>query len=383
MIKIKKPYVSLNGPSARLVSDLEIDGIVRPLWVEVNAEFEWYLVSERSDAFLIGLLYWAVQSGHDIVCEAPVDADLLYGVCNLLVPALLSGDRKAKRITITAPTLIDPLKNGGAVGADITCGVDSLYTIYTRSGPKEDGSGLTHLLFNTIGAHGAGAGTADLYAERLKTAKSFALDYGLPLLAFDTNLMEIVTVSSARNNLYAHCFAAHALGRLFGRYFVSGHLNDSPKKRARNPQGMDAADHARLLLRVFSTRSLSFARGCGSASNLERIKVIFQNPLTAQYLNVCISSMRNCTECAKCVRALLRLEALGLLGKCETVFDLAVWRRERFKHLVALSFDFLKRKPYAVELFPHFRIEMTLIGTGMVSIAAGLVFVTLHFLCGC
>lgn len=371
MIRIKHPYIVPLGSKTRLVSDLEVDGVIRPLWVEVGTEFEWYLVSERSDAFLIGLLYWAVQEGHDIVCEAPVDADLLYGIQNLLIPTLTSGGKKTKRIAVTATAVKEPLKNAGAVGTDVTCGVDSLYTIYTRSGKKEDASGLTHLLYNTIGAHGVGPETAGLYAERLKLAKAFALDYGLPLVTLDTNLMTLVTVKSARNNLYAHCFASHALGRLFKHYFVSGHLDDSPKIPVENPQGMQSSDYAHLLLRVFSTASLSFARGCGNASPLERIKVIFENPLTLHYLNVCVSATRNCTECTKCVRALLRLDALGLLDKCDTVFNLEIWRRERLKHIFRLFIDFLKRKPYAVELSPHFRRELFLIGAAAASVAVG------------
>ena len=380
MIRIKKPYVVKDGPKARLVSDLEIDGAVRPLWVEVNAEFEWYLVSERSDAFLVGLLYWAVQEGHDIVCEAPVDADLLYGIQNLLIPTLTPGGKHAKRVVVTASATREVLKNAGAVGTDVTCGVDSLYTIYTRSGNKGDASGLTHLLYNTIGAHGVGPEISGLYAERLKTAKSFAMECGLPLIAFDSNILGIVKVPSARNNLYSHSFAAYALGRLFRQYFVSGHWDDSPKNRANNPRGMDMADYAHLLLRVFSTRSLSFARGCGTAAPLERMRVIFENPLTLQYLNVCVSSVRNCTECTKCVRALLRLDALGLIDKCDTVFDLEIWRRKRLKHIVALFIDFLKRKPYAVELSPHFRTELMLIGSAAVSAMAGFILMAAHFI---
>lgn len=378
MIRITKPYIVQMGPKSRLVSDLEIDGAVRPLWVEVNTAFEWHLVSERSDAFLVGLLYWAVREGHDIACDAPVDADLLYGVRNLLIPALTPGGKRTKRIAVAAPVTKDPIKNAGAVGTDVTCGVDSLYTIYTRSGNKDDPSGLTHLLYNTIGAHGVGPETSGLYAERLKTAKSFAMDYGLPLVSLDTNLMEIVKVPSARNNIYAHCFAAYALGRLFKRYFVSGHWDDSPKKPVGNPQGMATSEYTHLLLRVFSTRNLSFARGCGNVPPLERIKVIFRNPLTFRYLNVCVSSVRNCTECTKCVRALLRLDALGLVDKCDTVFNLEIWRQERFKHIVRLFVDFLKRKPYAVELSPHFRTELFLLGAAAASVLVCFVSLAAH-----
>lgn len=373
MIVIKKPYVSVDGPNARLVSDLEVDGIVRPLWVEVAASFEWYLVPERSDAFLMGLLYWAVQNGHDIVCEAPVDGDLLYGIQNLLIPTLTPSGKQTKRITVTAVAAKDMLKNAGAVGADITCGVDSLYTIYTHSGNKGEALELTRLLYNTIGAHGVNDATADLYDARLKTAKAFAADYGLPFIALDTNLMEIVTAKAARNNLYAHCFIASALGHLFKHYFISGHLDDSPNKPIQFPRGMDSSDYSHLLLRVFSTRSLSFSRGSGTASPLERVKVIFQNPLTFQYLNVCVSAVRNCTECTKCVRALLRLEALGLVEKCDTVFNLEVWHRERFKHIFKMFLDALKRKPYALELVPHYRLELFMIAVSGIAIVVGLV----------
>ena len=70
MITIAKPIVEKqNGGGVRMSANVDVDGIKTPLWVEVPEEYGDYLCAERSDAFLLGLLHYALEFGHDIKCH--------------------------------------------------------------------------------------------------------------------------------------------------------------------------------------------------------------------------------------------------------------------------------------------------------------------------
>lgn len=72
MLFIGEPYIAQNGDRSRLVCDIGINRReTRTVWFEVDREYEKYLCTERSDAYVIGLLSWAMRAGHDITCTVP------------------------------------------------------------------------------------------------------------------------------------------------------------------------------------------------------------------------------------------------------------------------------------------------------------------------
>ena len=78
MLFIGEPYIAQNGDRSRLVCDIGINRReTRTVWFEVDREYEKYLCTERSDAYVIGLLSWAMRAGHDITCTVPVSEELL------------------------------------------------------------------------------------------------------------------------------------------------------------------------------------------------------------------------------------------------------------------------------------------------------------------
>ena len=54
MLFIGEPYIAQNGDRSRLVCDIGINRReTRTVWFEVDREYEKYLCSERSDAYVI------------------------------------------------------------------------------------------------------------------------------------------------------------------------------------------------------------------------------------------------------------------------------------------------------------------------------------------
>lgn len=88
MITIHRPDFSQRGEYARIQSLVDIDGNRNTIWFEVRREYGEYLCWERSDAFVIGLLNYAMRNGHDITCEAPMGEDLHYQITTYLIEAI-------------------------------------------------------------------------------------------------------------------------------------------------------------------------------------------------------------------------------------------------------------------------------------------------------
>lgn len=57
MIQIGRPYIEQAGKNFRLTADVVMDQETKKWWFEVPAEYKQYLCTERSDAFLIGILH--------------------------------------------------------------------------------------------------------------------------------------------------------------------------------------------------------------------------------------------------------------------------------------------------------------------------------------
>lgn len=104
MLFIGEPYIAQNGDRSRLVCDIGINRReTRTVWFEVDREYEKYLCTERSDAYVIGLLSWAMRAGHDITCTAPVSEELLYALREYLIPSLVKYAPSFRAVEINAP----------------------------------------------------------------------------------------------------------------------------------------------------------------------------------------------------------------------------------------------------------------------------------------
>ena len=89
MIKINKPYIQEENGYARLCSKIEVDSDVWDIWYEVEACNKQYLCYEKADAFLIGLLPFAMAFNHNIkVIDCPISEKIYWNLINTFIPAL-------------------------------------------------------------------------------------------------------------------------------------------------------------------------------------------------------------------------------------------------------------------------------------------------------
>lgn len=111
----------------RLLYRLTVGDQEEEAHIEVDKMYADYLVTDRIDSLVWGLLQFAINRGYDIESTLPITEDLWYNLeMNLIDP--LAANPGMHRIHIQAP-LVPVMNHAKIVATGISCGVDSLYTI--------------------------------------------------------------------------------------------------------------------------------------------------------------------------------------------------------------------------------------------------------------
>lgn len=130
---------------SRLLYRLTVGDRQEEAHIEVDKMYADYLVTDRIDPLVWGLLQFAINRGYDIESALPITEDLWYNLeMNFIDP--LAANPGMHRIHIQAP-LVPAMNHAGIVATGISCGVDSLYTIATHGENVPKPYRLTHLCF--------------------------------------------------------------------------------------------------------------------------------------------------------------------------------------------------------------------------------------------
>ncbi len=331
-IVIRKPRLDTAKGKSRLSAEIRFWEETREVWFEVDEKYGQYLCWERSDAFLIGLLNFAMREGCDIVCEAPVTAQLLYQIRTYLLPSLVRNSKVLYETQITAPMAEKPVSNAGGVGTGISCGVDSLHAVRKYMSSPYPGLKLTHLVLNNVGAFRPESNQYDWQANH---AIEFCREYGFELIVSNSNFAEAFPQNHLLTHTYSSVFAVYMLQKLWGVYFYASAGYDLQEAFTLVDNELKSSDHYELLsLDVFSTRALKIYSEGSEIARFEKIKDLSTWTPAQKHLHVCTSDEGpNCNTCGKCLRTLVTLDALGCLDSFKDVFDIAAYRASRKNRL--------------------------------------------------
>ena len=358
MIRIGRPYLHDTGASVRLVSDIYINEEKRTVWAEVDQKFKEYLCYERSDAFVVLLLRYAVCHNHDIVCEAPIGEDLYYQIITYVIPALTKWSPGMHEIALSANIDTTELPCAKKVGTGISCGIDSLHVLAMHEDTPFKRHKLTHLTFNNVGSHGEGERATKLYAERKKRAESFCAEYGFELVEVNSNVMDVFIQNHYLSHTFSSIFTVYCLQKLYSiYYYASGCTID--EFSVRNTDIISPAHYDILLLMAFSTDKLKIYSEGAVLTRLDKTKDVVEYAPSYKYLNVCLATSDNCGKCEKCCRTLLALDALEKLDLYKNVFDIEYYRSHKAYYLKMLvAKKYIKDDNY-IELYPYFKHEIS------------------------
>lgn len=358
MIIIEKPEVHIIDGKARLQTNIDIDGQKKFIWFEVNEKYGEYLCFERSDAFVIALLNYAMREGHDITCKAPMGEELYYQITTYLIDAVYKGSRKMYNTQIISDIDSSKLPSANAVGTGISAGIDSFHTIANHSNSRFKNHNITHLVFNNVGSHGEGERAKDLYKGRLESVRKFANEYHYEFVETNSNIHDQVQQNHLLTHTYTSCFATFCLQKLYSIYYYSSSVPFSEFSLKDNEK-YPPTSYELLILSMFTTSSLRIISEGATLTRLDKIKSVASYKPSYKYLNVCTSTVENCGVCEKCTRTMLALDALNKLDKYKSVFDVEYYRKNRQEYFVTLVYQKVKHHKDYAEVYPFFANQIS------------------------
>jgi len=350
MINFGSPYLESNDDFVRVLCTFEDDERKEEIFFEVSPEYGGFLCTERSDAYVIAALHYAMRTRQDIICDTPVTEDLLFQIETELVPAMTkkSSFYPTRIFADTAPPLAkkpftDPrtgLERFGAVGTGFSLGTDSFYAVASLQNERFPSQQLTHLAQHEVGAFnnsyrksGRTVVKDSLYSDAEEAAKKL----GIPLLQTDSNLKKSIPGHFSKIATFNNAFAVYCMQELWGSYHLGSHGAGLTPLIFTNMQNQNSAFYDILTLNAFSIPGLRMYVSGLSETRLEKAWSFSHLKEAQEHLHVCTAESTNCMQCEKCKRTLICLDVLSALDKFSQVFDLGYYRKHRLEYLVWLT----------------------------------------------
>ena len=360
-IKVGRPQLSTVGSNVRVTAQISVGETVKPLWFEVDQEYGQYLCYERSDAYLVGLLWIAMTNRYDIECEAPVTGELLHQIETWLIPSLVKNSRVMRAPQIRCDIEEEPMPNAGAVGTGMSCGVDSIHAVKTYYNHSVPSLRLTHLAVYNVGAFGL----YDIdkaepqFRWQVENSRRVAAELGLKLVVGNSNFKQQFFTDHRYTCTYVNMFGVFMLQKLWRTYFYASLGCGTTGFSVLNADRLDAAHYDLLSLDCYSTRNLRIYSEGAALTRFEKTRDIVDFPVAKKHLHVCCQDNGgNDSKCFKCKRTLLALDALDALDDFGGVFDITYYKKHRNRYLIWLAAQQYGRTDewvYQPEVFPILR----------------------------
>lgn len=328
-MKIHLPEIIYGQEAVRLQSTVEHSEGEGQLWFSVPSEWSKYLTNERCDAFVVGLLLYAMHKGEDIYVSGSISEKLYYNLTNYYMAILTATIPSLKTIKIIPEKIdgnvLDRMEPGVAAG--FSGGIDSFCTIADHLySPVPDGYRLTHFLFNNVGSHGKDGHS--LFDERYKRLYPLTLEMGIPFIKVDSNLEEYIPFEFELTHTIRNISVVLSLQKLIKIFlYASGYRYQDCF--VGKTYGMAYSDP--FAVHLLSTETTECISSGSQYSRVQKTAKITEIPVTRKYLDVCTHSDAhgNCSECSKCARTLVTLEILGKINMYDQVFDLNKYYKNR------------------------------------------------------
>lgn len=342
MFTIKNLRKKKKGDWTYLVVDFDVTGIKSPfeektMWFAVENKNADMLTDDVYDAFALVPLYLGMHYHQDVHIEGKISPRLYHNITHYLMKIFDNFSDYTKPVKFTVDGFKKAKKGPvDLIGTGISCGVDSLTTIYDNFIETEDeGLKLNSLFLMNCGTHGdfEDKKTRKLWLERAELNKRAADELGLPIFLVDSNLHAFThKVSESRMGFIAIYSCALALQRYTRRYLTSsGSSYDDCSRYSLSERDIDMSCYCETYMpHLISTEIFELVIDGCQYTRSEKIEKICDWGIAKKYLNVCLDPGEdgvNCAACQKCVRTLLVLESLNRLDSYDKVFDIEVYRK--------------------------------------------------------
>ena len=321
-IKIGKPEVIYEGSKVSLRAVIQDGGKEKTLEYSVDQAYGQYLTSERSDAFVTALLYYAMVKQMDIEWETPCNERLIYQLKTFFIPVYDREYRFMHTVALRGPTTAELLLSQGGAATGISNGVDSCYTIHQYLDTSYQQNKLTHLLFtdwfNADQSEEYQSGYLEQYLSILPQCAE-ELGLGFIYVAFHIDQQfsighiydkELGVIQDLSLYTLKFCSTALALQKLLRTYYFSSGCMAADFSFKKN----STAWHDIFTLPLLTTEALSFYSAGMELPRIDKVKAIADWSYTQKHLQVCMFDLdKNCGHCSKCIRTMSELYALDQL----------------------------------------------------------------------
>lgn len=353
MIILYPPSFKSLGEKVMLFSKYSLDGEPYTLWYKFPKKYRDYLVVERLDAFLVGLLFLGLKTGKDIYVKGHVSHRLYYSINHYLIEILCAANPSYKKIKIIVEELNKrDLNMVNSAGTGLSCGVDSFATYYDHI--EEDGNfEIKYFTFFDVGSHGVfkGKRAGEIFNERLNNSSEFAKKVGKELITVESNLSEVLDLPFQATNTLRNISCVLNLQKLFKNYYFA---SSYPYKYFKLDPS-DTTYYDIWNLHLLSTESTTFFSSVPGLTRIEKTALISNFQTTYNFLDVCLSpnkdyDFKNCTRCEKCLRTALTLDLLDKLENYNEVFDLNAYGRQKDSYIAKVLYT-RKTNIFSEELY--------------------------------
>lgn len=349
IIKIGKPQIVTQDGKSSLRAVINDDGMEKVLEYKVDQKYEQYLTFERSDAFIVALLYYAMIKDKDIEWETPCNRQLIQQLRDYFIPVYDQEMAFMHRIALKGPTTMEALPCEGGVATGLSNGVDSCYTVHKYLNHEFPEYRLTHVFFTGwFITNFPKDYQEDFLAQYLGLLPGCAKELGLefvyvefyPDIEFSVGAVNDKVcgcITDAGLGSLKYCSLAMALQKLVKLYFYSSGFTSS----GYSFKSDDMSHHDIFTLPLISTDRLKFISSGMETSRIDKIDAIKDWEYAQKHLQVCLDyNDTNCGHCFKCIRTMSDMRAFGKLeqyGKIFPIDDFKSHLVQRYAYIMAMA----------------------------------------------
>ncbi|MEM0977601.1 MAG: hypothetical protein AAGJ34_08710 [Pseudomonadota bacterium] len=361
------PTVSLALSIERRDSNT-FDAIARPSGLFSNQELRYQVAAEQpvddpcsGDWSALSFIIAAMERGYDLHVDGPMSGRLLHYLNSDFQAVIRKYEPKLNHISVSAADVVTlkPRKTERRATA-FSGGVDSFTTLELYS--KDSIQPLTDLTYFNIGTFGFVdvPETFRLFEEGYDRVKEMAKSkgYGAISVQANTNMFHTHLTNFLKTHTIRNAAAAMVLDGTIDEYLYSGAYDYKETKVAPH---YEITPLDPVILPLVGNDVIRFYPAGLSYSRFEKTRLIANAEETYDKLDVCITTSQyriknkklNCSQCEKCLRTMLTLEAIGKLDKYAPVFDIELFHRKKKRGLRTLWENAVKGQPIEIDLFAH------------------------------
>ena len=346
MFKLSNIRVEDSEGWTKLICDFSAVNCTNPfsektMWIAVEEKNKDMISDKVYDPFVLVITILGMYFHQDVVIEGNVSARLYHNLTHYLLKIFDNYSDYTVPININVQGFDTVAEHPGKlIGTGISCGVDSLTTIYDNFiEEKDENFKINSLFFVNCGTHGdfENPKTRKLWLDRVSLNKPAADELGLPMYIIDSNLHAYThRVGEQKIGYLAIYSCILACQKYIRRYLASGNLSyDEIANNCKNSRDFDISEYCESYMpNLISTECFELVIDGCQYTRPEKIERIVDWDISHKYLNVCahpINKGHNCSKCNKCMWTLITLDSINALDKYKGVFNLDVYRRNALK----------------------------------------------------